>query len=232
MHYAAFSQTLTAEDRIGLPSWREARFHASLDEFKIKYKYRYASSPPQEEEEEEEEEQGGFWSTAFDALLAESEPQKAVVRSELIALLRHSAPDGFDFETDPTYAQEDVLHRAVSLFSHSGFDAFSRAVPFNEAPHCPAIFPYSVMLDEYAKRHGEAWDVNRVLCNRDVVRAALAVLRALGVEVDTPSEAVRGLDGSLVCLCGNPDYRDPMSFTDLVSCSQGMGFSFPRLSEC
>ena len=43
-----------------------------------------------------------------------------------------------------------------------------------------------------------------------------AVLKALRLPEDTPLAVVEQLNGQLVCLCGHPDFRKPLTFRSLV----------------
>ncbi|KAF7986734.1 hypothetical protein HWV62_20294 [Athelia sp. TMB] len=46
--------------------------------------------------------------------------------------------------------------------------------------------------------------------------AVTTVLKAVGLPEDTCLETVQDLGDTFLCLCGNPEHRDPMSFTSLM----------------
>jgi hypothetical protein len=59
--------------------------------------------------------------------------------------------------------------------------------------------------------------LSRLRHEPEVSRAVSLVLQTLGLSNDTPLVAFDGFDRKLVCLCGNPKFRQPVDFRSLVS---------------
>jgi hypothetical protein len=261
--YKLFVRMLSGEERVGMPGWEFAKEHPSIAGLKPRWiaamKANVDMIKVNGKGGDEDKDGEGFWRTAFNTLLANSEPQKALVRSHMIALLKDAVPEEFSppppscsygigsgsgEQVDGNYSEDEVLHRAVVLFSRC--DCFPPAI-VNDVRYSADVFPYGESLERIvwdnpgagfkldSGRHGchkaLRLDSGAVWCNREVVLTALGVLKALGLPADMEGKRVGELDGRLVCTCGRPEYRDPMSFTRLVSGQDLVSFGRRRIFD-
>ena len=84
---------------------------------------------------------------------------------------------------------------------------------------CKKPVGYRVLFD-HSHLNGLKWSsvIASIQHEAAIKPTVMMVLKALDLPDDTSLTAMEAMDGRLTCLCGHPDFLNPLTFTSLVIC--------------
>lgn len=159
------------------------------------------------------------WLAIIGLIPSEVEKFQAEVKRTLADHLKTKGPQIYVREIQEDASDDcdlSVLAKATTLFTCQ----YDRC---NEPIGYPGIFSHIHL-------NGLTWSrIIDLLLYEDAVEPTVEmVLKVLGLPEDTSLAAMEELDGRLMCLCGHPRFREPMSFKSLVR--GGLVFHLPYLN--
>jgi hypothetical protein len=191
-------QNLYHSGVVAMPHWPEARKLPSI----ANILERYWEDLPSDL---------AFWPSVFSGAVIDAEKYRTTVKKDLIKLLRRVNPWLFPSKKSP----DDLLNSAACVFQCANVQC--RRNPW--ASHCTRIYGYPEILQHMFTRdfHG-SWSLDEVECDKEIAKIVSLMLESLNIAVDSPRSIVKGLNSeSFMCLCGHPNYLQPISFYALVS---------------
>jgi hypothetical protein len=208
--YRLFVRWLQVDDRIGMPHWPTARTLPSLSAI--------ISKPLANASQTEEQ----FWASALRPAVAEAAEHKIRVKRDTIHMMKR------DLVSQPlTVDPDEALRRASTVFFCGNTDCTTvqrRA----RGEVCPELFSYAGVIDHireewFTRAWGEGGYMPLPRCSWDIIHMARVALEKLGFPADVPRDVIDALGNRFVCLCGHPQFVEPVSFHDLVSAPASFG---------
>jgi hypothetical protein len=169
-----------------------------------------------EEDDAQTEVTEGRWNSRKDLILLDVEAHRLKVKCDLLRLLKgenvavQGDMDGdIDMRSDDCDEENefDMLSDPTALFACNSLG-------------CRQLIGYPALLQHSYVFHGHLeWKPGRFRYEFHIQAMVAAVLKAVGLSQTTTQADLINLDGRFVCLCGNPNFQDPTTFSALVRIS-------------